>query len=69
MATQIEDISIAGLKKADIVQLKEMFHYTKDEGVYWGRKDYWSKRVERLTIWLDKFESLVNAEDTIIKEQ
>ncbi len=69
MSSQIDSVSIEGLKKADVYQLREIFYDFKESGVYWGRKDYWDKRMKRLEIWLDSFEHLVSEKDVIIKEK
>ena len=59
MANQISDVSIVGMKQSDFIQLKEMFDHMMEDGTYWGRKDYWDDRNERLSQWLvDSIESI-----------
>ncbi len=69
MSNQIDSVSIDGLKKADVIQLGEIFYHFKETGVYWGRKDYWDKRMNRLELWLDSFESLISDNDVVIKDK
>ena len=52
MATQIDSVSIEGMKQADFIQLQEMFEYVIGEGISWGREDYWDARNRRLAEWL-----------------
>ena len=57
MANVIDSISIKGMKHSDFAQLSEIFHHHKEDGTYWGRKDYWDERMVRLTKWLDAVET------------
>jgi len=54
MANITNEISIKGLKHIDLLQLEEIFHHFKDEGIYYGRKDYFDARMGRLEAWLRK---------------
>lgn len=54
MATAIDSVSIRGMKYSDFEQLEEMYDHVKEEGVYWGRKDYWDSRIERLDRWFNQ---------------
>ena len=48
----VEDsIDIRGLKPSDLEQLWEMYEHTKEEECYWGRKDYWDLRIQRIDNW------------------
>jgi hypothetical protein len=53
MATQIDSVDILGMKHADFAQLLSIFEHVMDEGIYWGRKDYWDDRNKRIEKWLN----------------
>ena len=68
MSDVVDSLDITGMKKSDFEQLEEIFYHFKQEEIYWGRKDYWDKRMVRLEQWLsDSVLTLIN-NDTVIKE-
>jgi len=46
-------IEIEGLRKTHYQHLKDVLNHITEEGVYWGRKDYFDKRTMDLNIVLD----------------
>ena len=68
MAIQIDSLDISGMKKADFDQLEEIFLHFKEEGVYWGRKDYHDARMKRLEGWLSDITLFMQNNDVKIKE-
>ena len=48
MSIGIEDISIKGMKKADFRQLEAYIEHIEEEGIYWGNKEHFYKRHERI---------------------
>ena len=42
------------MTKKDFEQLKSMYRHMRDTGMYWGRKDYWHKRIARIDAWLEE---------------
>jgi len=69
MASQIDSLDITGMKATDFDQLYQMYLDQREEGSYYGRKDYWDARITRLDVWLRKVVNTVYDEDTKIKEK
>ena len=65
--TQIDSLDITGMKKADFDQLYTMYLEARNDGIYYGRKDYWDKRIDRLDNWFRRIAGQI--EDVKIKEQ
>ena len=55
------------MKKADFEQLQEIFNHFKEEEIYWGRKDYWDARMDRLETWLLSVNVYLEPTDIMIK--
>ena len=68
MATTIDSLDITGMKKADFDQLESIFHHFKEEGIYWGRKDYFDARMVRLEGWLSDITLTLQNNDYKIKD-
>ena len=71
MATQIDTVSIVGLKRTHLIQLASYIDdYGEDgdkHGTYYGRKDYFDKRHKELEKWIDAV--LTATAGCVIKEK
>lgn len=54
MSITINSLDITGMKKADFIQLQQIFNHIMEEDIRWDREDYWNSRNERLSKWLNK---------------
>ena len=68
MSNVIDCLDIKGMKKADFYQLEEIFLHFKEEGIYYGRKDYFDARMIRLERWLSDVTLELQNSSNIIKE-
>jgi len=68
MADVIDCLDIKGMKKSDFYQLEEIFLHFKEEGIYYGRKDYFDARMVRLERWLTDVTLELQNSSNIIKE-
>lgn len=69
MANQIDNLDITGMVASDFDQLYQMYLNERNSGNYYGRKDYWDKRIERLDRWLRNVVNTVYDENTVIKKK
>lgn len=53
MATTFESISLKGIRRADLQQLLAILEGHIETGVYWGNRDVFDTRNERLRKWLE----------------
>ncbi len=68
MSICIDSLDIRGMKKSDFDQLESIFLHFKEEGIYWGRKDYFDKRMKRIEGWLCDITLFMQNNDIKIKE-
>ena len=69
MAIVIDSISIKGLRLAHFLQLKEYAEAREMEGWYIGRKDYYEKRHQEISEWLEEVIDLLKSEGVIVPKR
>ena len=62
MSTVIDSLPIHGMKSEDFNQLLEYLYAREREGWYYGRKDYFDARHERLKDWLEYWVEVLHKE-------
>ncbi len=59
----IDSVSVKGMKKADFIQLQDMFKEIYDSGMYWGNHKYWQQSNIRLIKWLHEINEQLKEEE------
>ena len=52
MSTVFENIDLRGIRRADLRQLLEILEVQIESGIYWGNRQQFQERNERLMKWL-----------------
>lgn len=69
MSTQLDSVSICGMRPADFRQLETYISHIEEEGVYWGNKDQFFKRHKRLKDWVEGICERVYDRDYVIAKE
>ncbi len=66
MANQLEKVSIRGLRATHFEQIAWHIHNTERDGYYYGNKEQYDKRKQKIKIWINNLISMARDKNNVI---